>query len=182
MPLSETPIIIGVGDIKDRTSNHKEPAVLIHEAILAAIKDSSSSDATVLQSSIDSISIVKTWTWPYPDLPGLLATKLGVEPNHKFYSEHGGEKPGKLFDEAAKRVARGETKVAVVAGGEALASRKFTLHGLCSGEHCICAARRTKACSDSMCGRREAAPARLDEAIRICAICLHTNRHGSWIQ
>jgi acetyl-CoA acetyltransferase len=139
MPLSEIPVIIGVGDIKNRTSNHKEPAVLIHEAILAAIKDTSASDAKALQLSIDSISIVKTWTWPYPDLPGLLASKLGVEPKHKFYSDHGGEKPGKLFDEAAKRVARGEIKVAVVAGGEALASCKFSLHKLCSGESCTCA-------------------------------------------
>lgn len=124
MSTSETPVIIGVGDIKNRTSDHKEPAVLIHEAILAAIRDASASDAKLLQSSIDSISVVKTWTWPYPDLPGLLASKLGVEPKHKFYSDHGGEKPGKLFDEAAKRIARGESKVAVVAGGEALASRK----------------------------------------------------------
>ncbi|KAL1603436.1 hypothetical protein SLS60_005023 [Paraconiothyrium brasiliense] len=122
MSPSETPVIIGVGDIKNRSSNPTEPAVLIHEAILAAIKDASTSDATTLQSSIDSVSVVKTWTWPYPDLPGLLAAKLDVEPKHKFYSEHGGDKPGKLLDEAAKRVARGESKVAVVAGGEALAS------------------------------------------------------------
>ncbi|KAJ4345327.1 uncharacterized protein N0V89_011457 [Didymosphaeria variabile] len=116
MPPSETPVIIGVGDIKNRTSTPKEPAVLIHEAILAAIKDASASDTTTLQSSIDSIAVVKTWTWPYPDLPGLLAAKLGVEPTHKFYSEHGGDKPGKLLDEAAKRVARGESLIAVVAG------------------------------------------------------------------
>ncbi|OAF98899.1 acetyl-CoA acetyltransferase-like protein [Paraphaeosphaeria sporulosa] len=122
MIVSETPVIIGVGDIKNRTSNHKEPAVLIHEAVLAAIKDTSASDPTALQSSIDSISVVRTWTWPYPDLPGLLASKLGAEPKYKFYSEHGGEKPGRLLDEAAKRIARGETKLAVVAGGEALAS------------------------------------------------------------
>ncbi|KAL5394998.1 hypothetical protein PMIN06_012768 [Paraphaeosphaeria minitans] len=122
MPVSETPVIIGVGDIKNRTSNHKEPAVLIHEAILAAIKDTSAPDATALQSAIDSISVVKTWTWPYPDLPGLLASRLGVEPTYTFYSEHGGEKPARLFDEAAKRIARGENKLAVVAGGEALAS------------------------------------------------------------
>ncbi|KAF1975746.1 hypothetical protein BU23DRAFT_632442 [Bimuria novae-zelandiae CBS 107.79] len=76
----------------------------------------------VIGSSRDGISIVKTWTWPYPDHPGLLASKLGVEPKHKFYSEHGGDKPEKLFDEAAKRVARGECTVAVVAGGESLAS------------------------------------------------------------
>ena len=123
----EVPVIIGVGDIQNRTTNHKEPAVLIQEAINAAIEDTSLSDASKLQSSIDSIAVVKTWTWPYPDLPGLLATRLGAEPKYSFYSEHGGDKPGKLFDEAAKMIAKGECKVAVVAGGEALASCKFEI-------------------------------------------------------
>ncbi|KAJ4287378.1 hypothetical protein N0V90_012777 [Kalmusia sp. IMI 367209] len=108
MPVSEIPVIIGVGDIKNRSSAAKEPAVLIQEAITAALKDTSASDLLQLQSSIDSIAVVKTWTWPYPDLPGLLASKIGVKPKHSFYSEHGGDKPGKLFDEAAKRIARGE--------------------------------------------------------------------------
>lgn len=125
MSQPEVPVIIGVGDIKNRSTSHKEPAVLIHEAIAAAIKDATPSDDTKLQSSIDSISIVKTWTWPYPDLPGLVASKLGVNPKHAFCSEHGGDKPGKLLDEAAKRIARGDCTIAVVAGGEALASREL---------------------------------------------------------
>ncbi|KAJ4372311.1 hypothetical protein N0V83_004085 [Neocucurbitaria cava] len=127
MAASETPIIVGVGDIKNRSTavaDAKEPATLMLEAIRAAIEDASSSSTSQLQSAIDSIDVVKTWTWPYPDLPGLLAQKLGVEEKTKWkrYSEHGGDKPGKLFDEAAKRVAAGECKVAVVTGGEALAS------------------------------------------------------------
>ena len=125
--LPEVPVIIGVGDIKNRTANHKEPAILIHEAILAAIEDASAADSASLQASIDSISVVKTWTWPYPDLPGLVASKLGVQPKYSFYSEHGGDKPGRLLDDAAKRIARGECKVAVIAGGEALASCEFRI-------------------------------------------------------
>lgn len=128
-----TPIIIGVADIKNRStsiSDAKEPAQLMYEAIQAAIKDTSASNANQekLQSEIDSIDVVRTWTWPYPDLPGLLAEKLGVEKGlkHKFYSEHGGNQPGKLCDEAARRISRGECRVAVLTGGEALASCKFT--------------------------------------------------------
>lgn len=94
------------------------------EAIQKAISDTSSTSNTDLQSAIDSVDVVKTWTWPYPDLPGLLAEKLGIEQKLKWkrYSEHGGDKPGKLLDEAAKRIAKGECKVAIVTGGEALAS------------------------------------------------------------
>jgi acetyl-CoA acetyltransferase len=130
-PYPETPIIIGVADIKNRSTaiaDAKEPAQLIHEAILAAILDSSVSDPEKLKESIDSIDVVKTWTWPYPDLPGLLAEKLNVKPAHKFYSDHGGNQPGKLLDEAARRIASGSVKVAVVCGGEALASRELRVH------------------------------------------------------
>ncbi|KAG9188271.1 hypothetical protein G6011_02194 [Alternaria panax] len=127
MRFSNTPVIIGVGDIKNRSTaiaDAKEPATLMLEAIQKAISDTASFSNTDLQSAIDSVDVVKTWTWPYPDLPGLLAEKLGIEKNLKWkrYSEHGGDKPGKLFDEAAQRIAKGECKVAVVTGGEALAS------------------------------------------------------------
>lgn len=124
----EIPIIIGVGDIKNqstRIEDAKEPAQLMYEAIQAAIHDSGSSDLRKLQESIDSVDVVKTWTWPYRDLPGLLAEKLKITPIHKHYSEHGGDKPGKLFDEAARRICLGDTKVAVITGGEALASREL---------------------------------------------------------
>lgn len=126
--MSEIPVIIGVGDVKNRSTavaDAKEPATLMLEAIQIAINDAASSSGPDLKSAIDSIDVVKTWTWPYHDLPGLLAEKLGVAKSAKWkrYSEHGGDKPGKLFDEAAKRIARGECKVAVVTGGEALASR-----------------------------------------------------------
>jgi len=127
MTAREVPVIIGVGDIKNRSTadaDAKEPATLMLDAIHLAINDASPSSATKLQSAIDSIDVVKTWTWPYPDLPGLLAQKLDVDESLKWkrYSEHGGDKPGKLFDEAAKRIAKGDCTVAVVTGGEALAS------------------------------------------------------------
>lgn len=124
--MTEVPIIIGVGDVKNRdVNNAKEPATLMLEAIEIALKDASPSSLQDLKSSIDSIDVVRTWTWPYPDLPNLLSERLNVKDNIKWkmYSDHGGNQPGKLFDEAAKRIAKGECKVAVVTGGEALASR-----------------------------------------------------------
>jgi len=122
-----TPIIIGVGDIINRSllvSDAKEPLQLIHEAVISALSDTqlSPSSSQTLKSQIDSIDIVATWTWPYSDLPGLLAGRLGVKPKWKQYSEHGGNQPAKLVDEAARRISKGESKVAVVCGGEALAS------------------------------------------------------------
>jgi hypothetical protein len=127
------PIVVGVGDIKNKSQKIEdaiEPAELILRAIELAIKDTKlSTPASVkLKNSIDSIDVVATWTWPYPDLPGLLAQKLGVEPSHKFYSAHGGNQPAKLFDEAARRISFGQSKCCVVTGGEALASCKCSLY------------------------------------------------------
>jgi hypothetical protein len=122
-----TPIIVGVGDVVNRSQKVEdavEPMQLMLQSTLLAIKDTSLPPAAArqLQSRIDSIDVVGSWTWPYPDLPGLLSEKLGVRPQHKHYSPHGGNQPGKLFDEAARRISVGETRVAIVTGGEALAS------------------------------------------------------------
>lgn len=123
------PVIIGVADIKNRSTaieDAQEPATLMLRAINDATLDATGAAdrAEKLRSSIDSIDVVRTWTWPYADLPSLLANKLGAQLKNQSYSEHGGNQPAKLLDEAAWRIAVGETKVAVVTGGEALASCK----------------------------------------------------------
>ncbi|KAJ5375868.1 hypothetical protein N7517_007874 [Penicillium concentricum] len=121
------PVIVGVADIRNRSlavEDAKEPASLMLEAIQGAINDASTSSETaeLLRNSIDSLSVVQTWTWPYHDLPGLLSQRLGVNPKYQMYTEHGGNQPAKLLDEAALRIARGESTVAVITGGEALGS------------------------------------------------------------
>ena len=122
------PVIVGVADIVNRSTkveDAREPAVLMLEAIRNAIKDTSSTQTESLQSSIDSIDVVNSWTWPYPDLPGLLSQKLGIDAKHQQLSPHGGNKSALLVDDAAKRISTGQSKVALVTGGEALASCEF---------------------------------------------------------
>jgi acetyl-CoA acetyltransferase len=129
-----TPIVVGVGDIKNRSLKVEdaiEPLQLMFQAILKAIQDTnlSSSAAKELQSKIDSVGVVNTWTWIYPDLPGLISEKLDVKPKYQVLSHHGGDSPAKLFDEAARRISLGESRVAIVTGGEALASCTFSFVG-----------------------------------------------------
>ena len=127
--MAMTPVIVGVADVKNRNiQNAKEPADLMLEAVSLAFQDShlSPPDLKKLTSDIDSIDVVRTWTWSYRDLPGLLATRLGVSPKHSHYSEHGGHQPAKILDDTALRIASGQSKVAVITGGEALASRRLT--------------------------------------------------------
>ncbi|EJD54224.1 thiolase, partial [Auricularia subglabra TFB-10046 SS5] len=122
-----TPVIIGVGEVKNVSTKPQdalEPLQLILQAVQRAVGDTNlpASAADQLRSSIDSISVVRTWTWLYDDLPALVAKELGVQPKHTFYSEHGGNSPALLCDEAARRIALGHSKLAIIAGGEALAS------------------------------------------------------------
>jgi acetyl-CoA acetyltransferase len=125
--MAEVPILVGVGDIINRNlgvHHAAEPAELMLDAISIAFQDTGLSPQLIadLRINIDSIDVVRTWTWPYPDLPGLLAERLGAKPNHTYCSPHAGNQPAKLVDEAARRIAKGETKLAIVTGGEALAS------------------------------------------------------------
>ncbi|KAL4925921.1 uncharacterized protein BDV17DRAFT_283656 [Aspergillus undulatus] len=127
--MPETPILVGIGDINDRASkghdDAAEPLTLMLRAIGAAILDTELGPeaSQKLQSAIESVGVVANWTWPYPDAPGLLVQRLGLPRGvHTVESHHGGDSPGTLFDEAARRVAYGKSRVAVVTGAEALAS------------------------------------------------------------
>jgi acetyl-CoA acetyltransferase len=130
---AEIPILVGVGEINDRAAKGRddaaEPLTLMLRAIGAAIQDTTltTDAAQKLQLAIESVSVVANWTWPYPDAPGLLVKRLGLPSAvHTIESHHGGDSPGKLFDEAARRVAYKRSKVAVVTGAEALASCLFS--------------------------------------------------------
>jgi hypothetical protein len=99
---------------------------LMLRAIGAAIQDTTLAPdaARKLQAAIESVAVVANWTWPYPNAPGLVVQRLGLPGSvHTVESHHGGDSPGQLVDEAARRVAYGKSRVAVVTGAEALASR-----------------------------------------------------------
>ncbi|KAL2042489.1 hypothetical protein N7G274_004982 [Stereocaulon virgatum] len=123
----KTPVIIAIGEVKNKSKKVEdaiEPMQIMLQATLVALKDAGLTATTEkeLHSNIDSVFVVATWTWPYADLPGLLSQKLGIQPQHMVYSEHGGHQPMKLVDEAARRISKGESKVTLITGGEALAS------------------------------------------------------------
>jgi acetyl-CoA acetyltransferase len=122
-----TPIIVGVGDIRNKSPKIEDaldPSELMTRAIRCAVDDTGLQPELqdTLRSRIDSISVVPPWSWTYADLPGLLADRLGSKPSHKHLGDHGGNQPGLLCDEAARRIASGDCAVAVIAGGESLAS------------------------------------------------------------
>lgn len=63
--MSKTPVIIGVGDIINRSTlpaDALEPRTLIHRAILAAAADSGASAASLLNDPDLDVDIVRSWT------------------------------------------------------------------------------------------------------------------------
>ena len=112
------PVIVGVGEITDRTREplqSLEPLALMAHALSAAEKDA----GVKLLHDVGSLDVVSEYSWPYADAPALLSARLGIAPARKFYGVAGGESPVRFMHEAALRIARGECKVAAVVGAEA---------------------------------------------------------------
>lgn len=127
---SRIPVLIAAADVRqkgEKLENCKEPLGLIVDSVLKAASDavgSSGSDKVAkLIGSIDAISVVATWSWPYLDLPSNVATSLGLDPSRlkrREYTQHSGNQPIRLVDDACKHVAQGKVSVALVAAAEAL--------------------------------------------------------------
>lgn len=133
----KVPIIIGVGEVKNpsrRTEDAIEPLHLMLQAIREAASDACDSGAPAVISSVDSVKVVASSTWPYKDLPELVCEKLGVKPSHTAYSELAGSTSVQLIDDTARMIANEQIEVGVVVGGEAMASCLFTRSSKCAGQ------------------------------------------------
>ena len=116
-----TPVIIGVGEVVDRTLGEgaKEPKTLIAAAARAAEADAG---AAVL-GNVDDLAVINVASFSYADLPRLLATEFGASLRRAEETEIGGEKPILALAGAAGRLANGESELALICGGEALKTR-----------------------------------------------------------
>ena len=117
-PDDRTPVIVGCGEAVDR------PAALSHALdpiglmTLAARRADEDAGGGLLR-QVDRLDVVNLVSWRYADPPGELAARLGIAPPSVSYAPIGGETPTKLIHEAALAIARGEARVALIAGGEA---------------------------------------------------------------
>lgn len=111
------PVIVGVGESLDRPATPaegKEPMALMAEALQAAERDA----GAALLAHVDTLRVVREFSWPYRDPTGLLSWRLGLPVTDAVYGEDGGETPMRFLHEAAQRIARGESGVVAVVGAE----------------------------------------------------------------
>jgi acetyl-CoA C-acetyltransferase len=119
------PVIVGVGQLTNRSERIEdaiEPVELMARVARTAAEDAGSAR---LVKKLDSVQVVNQMSWPYADAPGTLAARIGASPSHKVYTSVGGETPQRLVNETAEAVVEGRIKVALIAGAEALNSRRL---------------------------------------------------------
>jgi len=117
------PVIVGVGQLVNRSEDPagaREPLDLMIDVARAAEEDA---QAKGLLERADSVQVVNTISWAYRDSPGLLAEAIGAQPREKVYTAVGGNTPQWLVSRTAAAIVRGDVRLAVIAGGEAMRSR-----------------------------------------------------------
>ena len=116
---TELPVIVGVGQITNRTGElheAREPLDLMEAAARAAEADAGVSG---LLTQVDSVQVVNIMSWPSPDPPSDLAGRIDAELSERIYTTIGGNTPQWLVNESAERIAEGRLRLALLAGAEA---------------------------------------------------------------
>ncbi len=119
------PVIVGAGQWTNRPRSVADAVEPVE--MMARVAEAAERDAGVagLLARVDSVQVVNMFSWTYPDAPGLLAARTGSRPAHKLYSGIGGDTPQRLVNETAAAIAEGRVRLALLAGAEALESRRL---------------------------------------------------------
>jgi len=121
-----SPVLVGAGQVVHRDSSvgkMREPLSLIEEAVHAAADDSGVGELILRRA--DSVRCVPTASWIYRDLSALLAERVGAAPHETVQTPtFGGDGPGRLVGDTAQAIADGRVEIALLGGGEAVATRR----------------------------------------------------------
>lgn len=119
-----TPVIVGAAQVvRHDLSDERlcEPVALIVQALRQAGEDSGAGDRLLRRA--DSVRCVPVIGWHYADAAALVAEELGTQPAETVQSAAiGGDGPQVLLNDTCHAIAAGEIELALVGGGEAVAS------------------------------------------------------------
>ena len=121
---ARTPVIVGAGQVLHRDqpgAEPCEPAALIVAALRRAGEDSATGERLLRRA--DSVRCVPVIAWPYADVAALVAEDLSARPRETVQSSAiGGDGPQRLLNDACAAIAAGQLDVALLGGGETVAS------------------------------------------------------------
>jgi len=128
MEESKIPILVGAAQYRQSKDAAKplDPLGLMVEASRRALSDSG---APRLKDLVDRVYVVNLFQWPYRDVLGMLAERLGIAPREKFYTAVGGNTPQVLVNKAARSLASGECRAVLMTGAEAFYALRRALKG-----------------------------------------------------
>ena len=118
-------MLVGVGQVRNRPGpdgpfDPREPAELAARAVRAAAADAGHPE---LVAEADAVAWVPSVSWPTDEPEARLAERLGRPiPPTRIPVAPGGDAPATALIEIANRIAEGEVRIAILAGGEALHS------------------------------------------------------------
>ncbi len=116
-----TPILVGCGQLTQRDADAGvalDPLGMMVETARRAAEDAGAGPALLAQ--LDALAVVNVFCWPYRNLPGALAERLGATPSDAIYTTVGGNTPQWLVAETAQKIAEGRVRLALLAGAEAM--------------------------------------------------------------
>jgi len=119
------PVIIGIGQSVNRpndASDIRTPLGLIEKAVQRAEEDSCVKE---LIRQTDTICLVNILSHPYDDPLSELISRIDIRPKHKAYTWVGATAPQWFVNQTAEKIISGETRLALICGGEAFHSRKI---------------------------------------------------------
>ncbi len=126
-PDSRAPVVVGLGQSLRRPGAAAdlaalpEPVAMMVDVLRSAGEDTGTGDR--LLRAADSIRVVATLSWHYPNAASLVAAALGADPRQTARSVPGGNGPQLLVNDAAEAIAAGQMDVVLVAGAEAVQTR-----------------------------------------------------------
>jgi len=136
-----TPVIIGAGQHVERPGDVSHAPLHSPMELAAAASRAALDDAGVSAREIDTIAVIrlfsdaaKAWASPFGgsnNPPESVARRIGATPVRRVYSNVGGTEPLQLMIELLQAIARGETRMALLTGAEAIANQRFAMrHGV----------------------------------------------------
>jgi acetyl-CoA C-acetyltransferase len=125
MATKNYPVIVGVGQLTNHPKSIDETLEPLD--MMERVAREAEEDAGIggLLERLESVQVVNFMSWSYTNAPRMLAHSIGAEPNHTVYSSIGGETPQRLVNETAHAIVNGRIRMALIAGAEALESRRL---------------------------------------------------------
>lgn len=138
-PADNTPVIIGVGQVSERVGEpgylERSPMDLAGAALKAAFADAGARRS--LPQALDTLVGVRQfeqsatrYSAPFgcaDNVPRAIARRVGANPVHAIHEVVGGDRPQRLVGELAADIAAGRSKLAAIAGAEALSTMRALL-------------------------------------------------------